>query len=92
MIQVTTLDSTPRFDKQLSAAPPDIRTAAFAALDALVENPSAGKLRLHRIKGYNPALWKIDIFQNKSWQIAFELHGSTAKLRFLGRHRTADRL
>ena len=92
MIRVTALDSTPRFDKQLAAASPDVQSAAIAALDALIENPSAGKLRLHRLKGYNPALWKIDVFPNKSWQIAFQLDGTTAKLRFLGSHGAADRL
>jgi hypothetical protein len=92
VIRVEQFDYTERFASDLRSAPEDIRNAAKDALDLLKANPRAGKLRLHRLHDYKPPLWKIDVLSNKSWQVAFEMSGTTAILRRLATHKQIDRL
>lgn len=91
-VRVTAFEHSDRFASDLRAAPPDVQKAALQALSLLQSNPQAKSLRLHTLKGMpKPAIWKIDVFSNHSWQITFELQGTTAHLKRLGRHKTVDR-
>jgi len=40
---------------------------------------------------YRPTIFKIDVFPNRSWQITFELNGTTAILRKIAPHSELDR-
>lgn len=92
MICVEQYDYTVQFSNDLKSVSPEVQDAAKDALKALLSNPRAGKLRLHRLSGYKPPLWKIDVFPTKSWQIAFEMRGTTAVLWRLATHKQMDRL
>ena len=80
------------FKARYRKLPQDIRALVGPALKLLKENPSAKKLRLHPLSGYDPKLWKIDLLPNRSWQLAFYLEGTKAVLCFVGTHKDADRL
>lgn len=80
------------FDRDFRRAPAEIQAAAKNAIRELVRYPQPNKLRLHSITGcFDPRILKIDVLPNKSWQITFEMDGSVAILRRLGRHRQIDR-
>jgi mRNA-degrading endonuclease YafQ of YafQ-DinJ toxin-antitoxin module len=90
-IVVVDFDPTKRFDNDFDCAPPDVQQGARAALKLLQSHPTSSRLRLHNLKGYpKPTIWKIDVRPNKSWQITFELTGTTARLLRLGTHRQVD--
>lgn len=91
MIQVTDFERLPRFEKQYNRLPPEVAKAVNEALKLLLENPAASSLRLHALKGFRPTIYKIDVFPNKSWQVSFELLGTTARLRRVAEHGTLDR-
>ena len=91
MIVVKALEETPGFSRALRHASPDVATAARSALKQLLETPPPGRLRLHPLGGKKPTVWKIDVFTNHSWQIAFHLEGTTAKLLYLLPHSGMDR-
>ena len=84
--------STGRFNGELASASPDTKRAVKKALDLLQRNPQAKTLRVHPLTGYGkPTLFKIDVFANRSWQIAFEMDGQIAILRRLATHKDIDR-
>ena len=83
---------TPSFDADVRAAPPDVVADATAALKKLMQNPGAGSLRLHALSGYpKPTIYKIDVRADRSWQITFELDGTTAVMLRLATHKVMDR-
>jgi hypothetical protein len=89
--KIDSYDTTPRFDKALKGAPPDIKRAVASTIDTLLQNPNSNTLRAHPLKGYaKPQIWKIDVLGH-SWQITLEIHGSQANLVRLGTHRQLDR-
>ena len=91
-IQVTAFTRTQRFEDELKNAPGDAQAAAAEALTMLQRNPRSARLRLHTLSGYGkPTIWKIDVYANRSWQITFELDGTTARLKRLATHRAIDR-
>ena len=91
-VQIDAIDYKASFRKDFQKCPPDIQEAARVALIDLMKNPQPAKLRLHSIQGcFNPRILKIDVFTNRSWQITFEMDGTTATLRRLARHRDIDR-
>lgn len=92
MIVITGYTFSERFKAEMCSAQPDTQDAARAALKLLQENPHARTLRLHTLKGFKkPSIYKIDVFSNHSWQITFELEGTTAHLKRLGTHKQIDR-
>lgn len=81
-----------RFQAELQKLEPDVLVAAKAALELLKTNPEARTLRLHTLTGLpKPTVWKIDVFANHSWQITFELNGTTAELKRIAPHKSIDR-
>jgi hypothetical protein len=61
-------------------------------VEAVDDQPWAKSLRLHQLTGYaKPAIWKIDVYANHSWQITFEMEGTTARLVRLATHKKIDR-
>lgn len=92
MIRVTGFTRSARFEAEVGCLQPDTIAALGEALKLLLANPSAGRLRLHSLKGYSkPTIYKIDVFANKSWQVTFELEGTTAHLRRIAPHAKIDR-
>ena len=92
MIEVRAFTRTQRFEDELKAAPEDAQRAAAEALDLLMRNSKAGRLRCHPLSGYGkPTIYKIDVYANHSWQITFELVGTTAHLKRLATHKSIDR-
>lgn len=91
-VQIDALDYKASFQKDLLKSPSDIQAAAHEALVELMKNPQPAKLRLHSLQGcFSPRILKIDVFPNRSWQITFEMDGTTAILRRLAKHRDIDR-
>lgn len=91
-IQIDALAYKRTFEKDLKKAPPDVQKAVATALEDLMKNPQPAKLRFHSLTGcFDPKILKIDVFSNRSWQITFEMDGTTAILRRLARHKTIDR-
>ena len=81
-----------RFKSEFQKLKPDVQKAAKEALDTLKKNPEARVLRLHPLTGLpKPTVWKIDVFNNHSWQITFELIGTTAELKRISTHKSVDR-
>lgn len=92
MISIVDVEPSEAFAKDLKRCQPDIAAATKDALKTLLENPHSGRLRFHPLKGHKPTLWKIDVLPNKSWQIVFELRGTTAYLLRLAPHKVMDGL
>ena len=91
MISITEFRRLPRFERQFRKLDPRLQQAALEALDCLMKNPTAGSLRLHRLEGYrNPHIYKINVLNNNSWQISFQLDGTCATLRRIARHVEMD--
>jgi mRNA-degrading endonuclease YafQ of YafQ-DinJ toxin-antitoxin module len=81
-----------RFRNELRSLKPDLIKAVKEALDLLKRNPRAKSLRLHPLTGLpKPTVWKIDVLPNHSWQVTFELNGTTAELKRIGTHKSIDR-
>lgn len=81
-----------RFQAEIQKLKPDVLAAAKTALALLQSNPEARTLRLHTLTGLpKPTVWKIDVFANHSWQITFELNGTTAELKRIAPHKSIDR-
>jgi mRNA-degrading endonuclease YafQ of YafQ-DinJ toxin-antitoxin module len=81
-----------RFQAEFKALSVDVQKSCIEALKTLQNHPQARSLRLHTLKGMpKPTIWKIDIYANHSWQITFELVGTTAELKRVGTHKTIDR-
>lgn len=90
--QITGLRPTAKFEKELRHCPADVQQAAKEALERLLQNANSGFLRLHRLHGYpRPALYKIDVMANKSWQISLEIDGTIAVLLRICTHAQMDR-
>lgn len=90
-IQVDSLQPGGCFARDLKRAPADVQADAKRVLKQLLDDSAAGALRLHSLKGYpKPTIYKIDVRPDHSWQITFELHGTTAVLLRLGTHRRID--
>jgi mRNA-degrading endonuclease YafQ of YafQ-DinJ toxin-antitoxin module len=88
---VVDFESTTAFKKDLGRAAGDIQQAVADALKTLQSNISSRALRCHALKGYKkPTIYKIDV-NGPSWQITFEMVGTTAKLPRLGTHKEIDR-
>lgn len=91
-VTIDAIDYKASFEKDLLKAPPDVQKAVDLALKEVMKNPQPAKLRLHSLQGcFNPRILKIDVFPNRSWQITFEMNGTTAILRRLAKHRDIDR-
>jgi plasmid stabilization system protein ParE len=91
-VRLERFDFTASFRGELAAAPEDVRIALKDVLRRARENPEAGALRFHSLKGYGkPTLYKFDVFPNKSWQVSFELDGTTAVLIRVCTHKEMDR-
>ena len=91
-IRVERFDYSERFKSELRDLPPDVIEAVRAALKELQRHPRAKSLRLHPLTGLpKPTVWKIDVFANHSWQVTFELNGTTAELKRIGTHKSIDR-
>jgi hypothetical protein len=91
-IQVERFAYSERFKDEFQKLEPSVQAAAKDALDTLLRHPQAKSLRLHPLSGLpKPTVWKIDVFANHSWQITFELNGSTAELKRIATHKTIDR-
>lgn len=90
-VVIMALDYKETFQKDFKKAPSDIQIEARKALEELMRNPQPNKLRLHSLTGcFDPKILKIDVMPNKSWQITFEMQGTTAILRRLARHKSID--
>lgn len=80
------------FKSELASAPEDVRAAVKDILQKAHNNPDARSLRFHALKGYGkPTIYKFDVFSNKSWQVSFELDGTTAVLMRVCTHKEMDR-
>lgn len=91
-IVITAFAYSQRFQTKIQGLPPDVQQAAKEALDLLIKNPRAKSLRLHNLTGLpKPTMWKVDVYANHSWQITFEINGSVAELKRIGRHKSIDR-
>ena len=81
-----------RFQAELQKLKPDVVKAVKESLELLQSNPKAKSLRLHPLTGLpKPTVWKIDVFVNHSWQVTFELNGTTAELKRIATHKAIDR-
>jgi mRNA-degrading endonuclease YafQ of YafQ-DinJ toxin-antitoxin module len=81
-----------RFKSELQKLQPYVVRAVKDALVLLQNNPEAKSLRLHPLTGLpKPTVWKIDVFANHSWQITFEINGTTAELKRVSTHKSIDR-
>lgn len=91
-IRVERFDYSERFKDELRSLPPDVVEAVRSALKELQRHPRSKSLRLHPLTGLpKPTVWKIDVFTNHSWQVTFELNGTTAELKRIGTHKSIDR-
>jgi len=81
-----------RFQAEFQKLQPDVIKAVKEALELLQNYPAAKSLRLHPLTGLpKPTVWKIDVFTNHSWQVTFELNGTTAELKRVSTHKSINR-
>ena len=84
------MELTESFEKAISKVPIDIQEKAADKIDSLLEGKT-GSIRLHRLTGFRPPLWKMDVMPNKSWQIVLEIIGDTYRLLDIATHKEMDR-
>lgn len=83
----TEFQFTPSFTKDYEKLKPEIKKAALDALKKFKQTPQAGSLRFHRLSSVKPPVWKIDIFTDRSWQIAVRVEGETCVLLAVATHK-----
>ena len=84
---------TKGFLRDLQKAPKTIQDKVKETLLDLSRNPRAKSLRLHPLTtNKKPTTWKIDVFSNKSWQIALLIEGEEFTLLRLKTHKEIQRL
>lgn len=81
------------FVNDLKKLPPEVRVELGGRLKLLVEQPRAGKLRLHPLNGYHPTIYSIDLQSGKGqrYKATFRLEGSVAVFLRAGTHKQIDR-
>lgn len=79
------------FKKAFEKLKPNVREGVTKALKKFKKNPDASSLRLHRLSDVVPPIWKIDVFSDKSWQIAMRIEGDKCTLLRIGTHKDMDR-
>lgn len=84
-------DFAPSFQKKFEKLKPNIKEGVTAALKKFKKNPEAAALRLHRLSDVEPPIWKIDVFPDRSWQIAMIIEGNLCTLLRVGTHKEMDR-
>lgn len=84
------LELSDNFNKAFSKVPIDIQLKVEEKIDKLLSGQTTG-VRLHRLTGFRPPLWKMDIMSNKSWQIMLEIRGEVYRLIDIGTHKEMDR-
>ena len=90
--KVTAFRPAECFKRDLKRAPLDVQESVRTVIEKLLTNSAAASLRCHPLSGYGrPLLYKVDVLSNHSWQITFEMDGTTAILRRLGTHKQLDR-
>jgi len=91
-VRIEKLSYSARFQAEFKALSSDAQKACIEALKTLQSHPQSKSLRLHTLKGMpKPTIWKIDVYTNHSWQVTFELVGTTAELKRIGTHKAIDR-
>lgn len=91
MTPVSAFEYAPSFKKKFEKLKPSVKEGALAALKKFKKNPDAASLRLHRLTDVDPPIWKIDVFPDRSWQIAMRIEGDTCTLLRIGPHKEMDR-
>ena len=91
-IKINNFAYSARFQAEFKALSADVQKACIEALKTLQNHPQARSLRLHTLTGMpKPTVWKIDVYTNHSWQVTFELVGTTAELKRVATHKSIDR-
>lgn len=85
---IAAYDFTQRFKREYKKAPIDVQDATDTVLKDLLKNPNSH--RCHGLHGYKPTVYVADVFSNHSWQVTFEMNGTTAVWRRLGKHSSID--
>lgn len=81
---------TETFDNSYSKVPEEIKSRFLVCLEKL-KNGEEGSLRLHRLDGFKPPIFKFDVLPNKSWQVACHREGNKLILLTIGTHKYMDR-
>lgn len=90
MFRVEQFQRTERFDRDFRRLPPDIQAAVGDALKHLIQHPLPSGLRHHTLSGHRPTVHVIDVMSNHSWQLTFNMEGTTAVLLRVDTHRRID--
>lgn len=86
------IDLTERFKKDFSKLPREVAERVKSIIkDELMPWPTRKVLRHHTLSGYSPTIHKLDVVQNKAYQLSFEIEGDTAKLLRVTTHKEMDR-
>ena len=79
------------FQRDLKKLPPDIRAEAIRRIADLVGQRVPKSLRFHRLHGYCPNVYCIDVWPKKAYKASFNIEDGIAVMRRVGRHRLIDR-
>lgn len=82
------------FQNDFKRLPRNLRDEASSRIAELKTNPHAGRLRLHKLDGYKPGVYTIDLCSGKGkrYKAAFRLEGSVAVFLRAGTHKEIDRI
>ncbi len=94
MLRITGVDlSNTSFENDFKSLPDEVRASATQRIALLMSNPKAGALRLHKLDGYRPGIFTIDLESGKGqrYKAAFRLDGSVAYFLRADTHKKIDR-
>ncbi len=77
------------FQNDWRRLPLEVKAEASRRLSLLVADTSAGKIRFHKLNGFRPGLYSIDLSSGKGkrYKATFEMHGSSAVFQRAGTHK-----
>lgn len=91
---VTAVDlSRKSFQNDFKRLPDDVRAEAAKRIAEIPDDVRAGRLRFHKLSGYRPGVYSIDVTSGKGkrYKATFELKGSIAEFLRVGTHKDIDR-
>lgn len=92
MQRVTGVDlSRTTFQNDMKKLPPRIKAEAASRIAKLIVCPIPDAWRFHRLNGYKPNIYTIDVWPQKAYKASFNIINGIAVMRRVGTHKAINR-
>lgn len=79
------------FKNDMKKLPPPIKAEAARRIAGLVSCPIPEAWRFHRLNGFKPNVYTIDVWPQKAYKASFNIIDGIAVMRRVGTHKAIDR-